>query len=138
METLRKNPILRGIVVVLCLAYMLFPSFGIFELIPDNLPLVGNLDEFVVMFVLLAALDAVPSVNSPSRLRWAVLGVIGVVSVIYLLNPTAGILEFIPDNFPVIGNLDEAIAALGASAVIAQAMYPRMEAEKAKRLTSAL
>jgi uncharacterized membrane protein YkvA (DUF1232 family) len=35
-----------------------------------------------------------------------------VVSVIYLINPTAGLLEFIPDNFPILGNLDEAAAVL--------------------------
>ncbi|MGF1678209.1 MAG: hypothetical protein ACFCUX_03330 [Candidatus Methylacidiphilales bacterium] len=29
-------------------------------------------------------------------------------SVMYLLNPGAGWIEFIPDNIPVIGNLDEA------------------------------
>lgn len=33
-----------------------------------------------------------------------------IISLIYLLNPTAGFLELIPDNFPVIGNLDEAAA----------------------------
>ena len=33
-----------------------------------------------------------------------------IVSLIYLLNPTAGVIELIPDNFPVIGNLDEAAA----------------------------
>lgn len=31
---------------------------------------------------------------------------------LYLLNPTAGILEFLPDNLPLIGNLDEATAVL--------------------------
>jgi hypothetical protein len=31
---------------------------------------------------------------------------------LYLLNPTAGILELLPDNLPLIGNLDEATAAL--------------------------
>ena len=31
---------------------------------------------------------------------------------LYLLNPTAGILEFIPDNLPLIGNIDEAGAVL--------------------------
>ncbi len=36
--------------------------------------------------------------------------VTAVLCVIYLLNPTAGFLEFIPDNLPVIGNLDEATA----------------------------
>jgi uncharacterized membrane protein YkvA (DUF1232 family) len=40
-----------------------------------------------------------------------VLGLAGVAA-LYLINPTAGILEFIPDNFPMIGNLDEAAATL--------------------------
>jgi uncharacterized membrane protein YkvA (DUF1232 family) len=35
---------------------------------------------------------------------------LGVFSVIYLLNPTAGFFELIPDNIPLIGNLDEAAA----------------------------
>jgi uncharacterized membrane protein YkvA (DUF1232 family) len=34
----------------------------------------------------------------------------GLIAVVYLINPTAGILEFIPDNAPIIGNLDEAAA----------------------------
>ena len=29
-------------------------------------------------------------------------------SLVYLVNPTAGVLEFIPDNVPFLGNLDEA------------------------------
>ena len=36
--------------------------------------------------------------------------VIGLISAIYLINPTAGILEIIPDNMPFLGNLDEATA----------------------------
>jgi len=39
---------------------------------------------------------------------------IGLVSVIYLANPTAGFLELIPDNIPFVGNLDEA----GATALL--------------------
>lgn len=35
-----------------------------------------------------------------------------IISAIYILNPTAGILELIPDNFPLIGNLDEAGATI--------------------------
>jgi hypothetical protein len=35
-----------------------------------------------------------------------------ILGVLYILNPTAGILEFIPDNIPFIGNLDEGVAFL--------------------------
>lgn len=37
---------------------------------------------------------------------------VGLFCGIYLLNPDAGIIEFIPDNLPLIGNLDEAAAVL--------------------------
>ncbi len=33
-----------------------------------------------------------------------------VISIIYLINPTAGFIEFIPDSLPLIGNIDEGIA----------------------------
>ncbi len=29
---------------------------------------------------------------------------------VYILNPTAGIIELIPDNLPIVGNLDEGVA----------------------------
>jgi len=35
---------------------------------------------------------------------------IGILAGLYLLNPGFGIFEFIPDNVPFIGNLDEATA----------------------------
>jgi len=34
----------------------------------------------------------------------------GSLGVVYLLNPGAGVIEFIPDALPIIGNLDEAAA----------------------------
>lgn len=37
---------------------------------------------------------------------------LGALAVVYLANPTAGFIELIPDNFPIIGNLDEAAAVL--------------------------
>lgn len=40
-----------------------------------------------------------------------IVGGVGAFSAVYLLNPTAGFLELIPDNLPVVGNLDEAAAA---------------------------
>jgi|GEM_PF-4561162 uncharacterized membrane protein YkvA (DUF1232 family) len=133
LEKIRSNPILRTLVALVCVGYLLFPSFGIFELVPDNLPLVGNLDEFAFAFILFVVMDWLPWVSNPSVLRWAVLGAIGVVSLIYLLNPTAGVLEFIPDNFPIIGNLDDAVAAFGFSAMLSQALAPRLAAERQRR-----
>ncbi|MAS35015.1 MAG: hypothetical protein CL610_13480 [Anaerolineaceae bacterium] len=44
---------------------------------------------------------------------------IAAVAVLYLINPTAGILEFIPDNLPLVGNLDEAGAVLILTNVLA-------------------
>ncbi len=32
--------------------------------------------------------------------------------IVYILNPTLGVLEFIPDNLPIVGNLDEGAAFL--------------------------
>ena len=37
-------------------AYLLNPSFGLFELIPDALPFVGNLDEGAAVTLLLMCL----------------------------------------------------------------------------------
>ncbi|MBI4974059.1 DUF1232 domain-containing protein [Candidatus Roizmanbacteria bacterium] len=39
-----------------------------------------------------------------------VVAIIGILSFLYLLNPGLGIFEIIPDNFPLIGNLDESVA----------------------------
>jgi len=37
--------------------------------------------------------------------------VASVIGIVYLLNPTAGVFELLPDNLPLIGNLDESVAA---------------------------
>ncbi len=36
----------------------------------------------------------------------------GVLSFIYLVNPTFGVFEFLPDNLPLVGNIDEATATM--------------------------
>jgi uncharacterized membrane protein YkvA (DUF1232 family) len=36
----------------------------------------------------------------------------GLIALIYLVNPGAGVIELIPDNIPLVGNLDEAGATL--------------------------
>jgi hypothetical protein len=45
-------------------------------------------------------------------LREMLILAIGALMLIYLVNPTAGILELLPDNLPFVGNLDEAGATL--------------------------
>lgn len=40
-----------------------------------------------------------------------IVGVVGALSAVYLLNPGWGAIELIPDNIPGIGNLDEVGAA---------------------------
>jgi hypothetical protein len=38
--------------------------------------------------------------------------VIGLISLLYLLNIGIGVIELIPDNIPIVGNLDEATATI--------------------------
>lgn len=40
----------------LALDYLLNPTLGVFEFLPDNIPLVGNIDEATASMVLLGAL----------------------------------------------------------------------------------
>lgn len=50
-----------------------------------------------------------------SRPRRGCLGAaLAALGLAYLLNPTAGVLELLPDNLPLAGNLDEALATLVA------------------------
>jgi hypothetical protein len=46
-----------------------------------------------------------------SRMKNNMVLLFGILAVIYLLNPGAGIFEILPDNLPIVGNLDEAAAA---------------------------
>lgn len=41
--------------------------------------------------------------------RWLIF-IGAAVGLLYILNPTAGILELLPDNLPIVGNLDEGVA----------------------------
>jgi len=43
-------------------------------------------------------------------MKSVIIAILGLLSLIYIINPTAGFIELIPDNFPIIGNLDEAAA----------------------------
>lgn len=39
--------------------------------------------------------------------------VLGIICLVYLINPGAGVIELLPDNLPIIGNLDEGLAMTG-------------------------
>jgi hypothetical protein len=41
---------------ILAFIYLLNPTFGVFEFVPDNIPFIGNLDEATAMMVLLGSL----------------------------------------------------------------------------------
>ncbi len=41
---------------ILAFIYLLNPTFGVFELLPDNIPLIGNIDDATATMVLLGAL----------------------------------------------------------------------------------
>jgi len=51
--------------------------------------------------------------SKPSWATSVVYGIVSVVLVIYLLNPGAGFIEFLPDNLPLVGQLDEVAATTG-------------------------
>ena len=57
-----------------------------------------------------------PPPTSPTTSRTAAKSigalVLGALSLIYIINPGAGIIELIPDNIPIVGNLDEAAATV--------------------------
>ena len=50
-----KN-LLVALLGILAFIYLINPTFGVFEFLPDNLPLVGNIDEATATMVLLGAL----------------------------------------------------------------------------------
>jgi len=39
--------------------------------------------------------------------------ILGIICLVYLINPGAGVIELLPDNLPIIGNLDEGLAMTG-------------------------
>jgi hypothetical protein len=45
------------------------------------------------------------------KYKSVIVGLIGMISFLYLINPGLGVFEFIPDMVPFIGNLDEGAAS---------------------------
>jgi uncharacterized membrane protein YkvA (DUF1232 family) len=57
------RPIGSILLALLCVFYLLNPTAGVFELLPDVLPIFGNLDEGVATFGLLIALNNMGIIN---------------------------------------------------------------------------
>lgn len=57
-----------------------------------------------------------------------------IIGVIYIINPGAGIIEFIPDNMPIIGNLDEAAAVILILKCLRELGYDVTKNKKKKEL----
>jgi uncharacterized membrane protein YkvA (DUF1232 family) len=60
-----KSKIVAGIVAVLSALYLLNPGFGIFDLLPDNMPGIGNLDEAGVTALLIWAVSVLRGKTAP-------------------------------------------------------------------------
>jgi len=66
------------------------------------------------------------SVSGRGLPRWTVY-IMALVGVAYILNPGAGVFELLPDNLPIIGNLDEGAAVMAV-------WYGIMEFKEARKL----
>ena len=51
----------------------------------------------------------VRSAKKPRSFFGIFLAIFGILfSLVYIINPTAGVFEILPDNLPIVGNIDEA------------------------------
>jgi hypothetical protein len=51
-----RRPVGSVLLLIVCVLYLLNPGSGIIDIIPDNLPIVGNLDEAGVAYLLVVAI----------------------------------------------------------------------------------
>lgn len=106
----------------LALLYVINPTAGLLELLPDNLPGVGNLDEASATLLLTNVLawygfqpgyrGGALGKSRRNLLSQLLAPLAGILAALYLINPTFGVFELLPDNLPLVGNLDEAGASL--------------------------
>ena len=109
--------------------YLFNPTAGFLELLPDNLPGVGNLDEGTATLLLTNVLvwygfqpgyrGSTLGRSRRNLLTKLLVPLAGALAALHLVNPTAGLFELLPDNLPGVGNLDEAGAMLLLTNVLA-------------------
>lgn len=90
------------------------PNFGLVEFLPDYLPFIGHLDELAVTFLMTHFLAPNLGKNGeqPDSGQKMIFLFVGGLALLYLVYPSIGTLEFIPDAIPFAGNLDEILASL--------------------------
>jgi Protein of unknown function (DUF1232) len=53
------------ILLSICVVYILNPTAGIFEILPDNIPIFGNIDEGLATYLLLCSINYLHSGKFP-------------------------------------------------------------------------
>lgn len=93
--------------------YLVLPTGGLIEFAPDIIPFIGHLDEIAATFVMTVMAGYKPGLEREFKAYEIVLiTILGLASIVYLMFPTLGTVEFIPDFIPVVGNLDEVLASI--------------------------
>ena len=64
--------------------------------------------------------------------KWLVY-VLSIFGGVYILNPTMGIFEFIPDILPIVGNIDESLAVMLVLAGIVEAVEGKKQSRSHKQ-----
>lgn len=117
-KALLSNKVFDVLLIALAAFSVLYLAKGTgLELIPDHLPFIGELDEaFAVLVVFLClehfnflALSRLFSLSVPKLL----VGAATMSSLAYVVLPSMGV-EFIPDELPFVGHVDEAVALVVA------------------------
>lgn len=102
---------MKYILGILGFLYLVLPTGGLVEFIPDYLPVVGHLDEFLASYAVSWVIGATSGIQNPNTMKLIIVGILGVFGIMYLIYPSAGVVEFLPDFLPVVGNFDEFIAS---------------------------
>ncbi|MCA9883602.1 MAG: DUF4230 domain-containing protein [Anaerolineae bacterium] len=92
--------------------YLMIPNFGVVEFLPDALPLAGHLDELIASYAIARFMGLTNDPEDKSTLRTVLFVALGAAGLLYLVYPSFGAVEFVPDALPFIGNLDELLASL--------------------------
>lgn len=105
---------MKFVLGILCLIYLLMPNLGVVELLPDFIPFVGHLDELAVTFLMTHFFGVKwgHSGERPNLPAQIMILIVGVMALLYLVYPSFGTFELLPDAIPLAGNADEILASL--------------------------